>query len=55
MEINRHIHCSGHGHYGHVPTTINNTILFCIVLSFVFVIFEASQIYPLYLSVILRY
>lgn len=55
MKINHHIHCSGHGHYGHVPDVINITILFCVVLNLVFVIFQASQIYPLYLSVILKY
>lgn len=41
MEIYHHIHCSGHGHHNHVPATINNIILFCVVLNLVFVIFEA--------------
>lgn len=54
MEINHHIHCSGHGHYGHVPDVINITILFCVVLNLVLVIFQTLQIYLLILSVILR-
>lgn len=41
MEIYHHIHCSGHGNHNHVPATINNIILFCVVLNLVFVIFEA--------------